>query len=150
MTRIIIITLNIILLILNVQTIHAFCVKVSKANIRKGPGTEYKKAWTIYRYMPLLKVGVSADGTWYAVKDVDGDVGWIHKKLVTAQYRCAIVKSETVNVRIGPGTSYQKSAMSPAFLYYAFKLIKRQSSWVKIKDEIGNIGWIHKNYLWIQ
>jgi SH3-like domain-containing protein len=61
--------------------------------------------------MPFYKIGVSNDGTWYAVKDVDGDVNWIYKNLVTNRFHCAVVKSDWVNVRTGPGTNYRKSSI---------------------------------------
>lgn len=128
---------------------HALCVKVSLVNVRSGPGTEYKAVWQVFRYMPLKKVGVSISGDWYAVKDVDGDVSWIHKSLVTGAYRCAIVKSEIVNVRTGPGTHYPKKYSEPMKQYDSFRVLKTKGVWVKVKDDMNNSGWIQKNYLWI-
>ena len=127
----------------------AVCISVPKANIRMGPGTNYEKAWQVYRYMPFKKVGASIDGLWYAIEDVDGDVNWVSKSLVTNSYDCAVVKKEQVNIRTGPGTRYQKSSMSPALRYDAFKVLKRQASWVRVQDASGSIGWIHRDYLWI-
>lgn len=129
---------------------RALCVKTSKANLRTGPGTGYDVVWEIFRYMPLVKVGVSVSGKWYAVKDVDGDVTWIYRDLVTSRYHCAVVKTETVNVRTGPGTHYRKSPISPAKQYYSFKVEKIKGNWVNIKDEWGGRGWIHRNFLFIQ
>ena len=128
----------------------ALCVNVSKANLRSGPSTKYEKVWEVYKYMPFKKVGVSLSGDWYAVQDVDGDVSWIYKKLVTEKYQCAVVKSEEVNVRKGPGTKYGKSSSGPAKQYYSFKVLKKQGRWVKVKDEWGVIGWVHADYLWIK
>ena len=62
--------------------------------------------------MPFSKVGVSLSGEWYAVKDVDGDVNWMHKDLLTGKYKCAVVKTEEVNIRTGPGTRYSKSGIA--------------------------------------
>jgi len=128
---------------------HALCVKVSTANLRSGPGKQYEKMWQVHKYMPLKKVGVSPSGYWYAVRDVDGDVNWIHKSLVTNQYQCAVVKSEIVNVRTGPGTTYDKKYIEPALRYDSFRVLKTKGSWVKVKDEWNDIGWIHNNFLWI-
>lgn len=132
------------------QTAHALCVHTTKANIRTGPGTDYEIVWEVYRYMPFRKVGSSLSGDWYAVKDVDGDVSWIYRKLVTGKYRCAVVKAEEVNVRKGPGTHYQKSPLSPAKKYYSYRFLKRQGSWIKIGDERGVSGWVHRKFLWVQ
>ncbi|MDH4230988.1 MAG: SH3 domain-containing protein [Nitrospirota bacterium] len=128
----------------------AMCVKTSKANIRLGPGTNYESIWQVYKYMPFEKVGVSVSGNWYAVKDVDGDVNWIHKKLITNGFRCAVVKKESVNVRKGPGTRYPKIYPGPARQYFSFRVLKKKGLWIKVRDELGKIGWIHKKFLWIR
>lgn len=129
---------------------NALCVNAQKANLRSGPGTNYGIAWEIYKYMPVAKVGVSLSGEWYAVSDVDGDVNWIYKRLLTDKYKCAVVDMDEVNVRTGPGTNYSKSPLSPAKKYYSFKVLKRKGQWIKVKDEWGNTGWIHRNFLWIK
>lgn len=126
----------------------ALCVQTTKANLRSGPGTGYEKVWQVYRYMPLKKVGASLSGDWYAVSDIDGDVTWIYKPLVTSRYQCAVVKSEIVNVRSGPGTNYSKNFSEPAKRYDSFLILKSKGSWRKVKDAWGNVGWIHKDYLW--
>src|SRR3990170_658402 len=82
---------------------ESLCVKAEQANVRTGPGTGYKIAWEVYRYMPFAKVGVSLSGSWFAAKDVDGDINWIHRGLVTDRFNCAVVKKKRVNMRNGPG-----------------------------------------------
>ena len=129
---------------------YAVCVSVSKANVRTGPGTWYEKMWDVYKYTPLQKVGVSVSGDWYAVRDVDGDVVWIKKGLVTNGYGCAIVKTDQVKVRTGPGTSRPLSPISPAVHYNSFRVMEKRGDWIKVKDEKGDIGWIHRDFLWIQ
>jgi SH3-like domain-containing protein len=128
---------------------HALCVKGSLVNIRSGPGTNYKSVWQVYRYMPLKKVGVSLSGVWYAVMDVDGDVNWIHKSLLTGAYRCAVVKSESVNVRRGPGMHYRKKYPEPMRQYDSFRVLRMKGAWVEVKDDMDNSGWINKHRLWI-
>jgi len=127
---------------------NALCVNAQKANLRSGPNTNYDVVWEIFKYMPLVKVGTSLSGTWYAVRDLDGDVNWIHKNLLTGRYRCAVVNSDEVNVRTGPGTNYSESPASPAKKYYSFRVLKKKGSWINVRDEWGNAGWIHSNYLW--
>jgi SH3-like domain-containing protein len=136
------------MLLIPVQ-VSALCVKVSTANLRSGPGTNYEKMWQVYKYMPLRKVGTSVAGDWFAVEDVDGDVTWIYQSLVTSKYKCATVKSRIVNVRTGPGTKYRKKFPEPAQQYESFKVLQIKRPWVKVQDTWGNVGWIHKSYLWI-
>jgi SH3-like domain-containing protein len=127
---------------------HALCVNVPEANLRSGPGTNFEKTWEVFKYMPLNKL--TEKGNWYKVKDVDGDVHWIYKKLVTKKFRCAVVKTDKINVRTGPGTGYSKNALSPALKYDSFKVLQIKSSWAKVIDEFGDTGWIFRKLLWIQ
>lgn len=127
---------------------HALCVSVPEANLRSGPGIKYEKTWVVYKYMPFSKI--SQDGNWYKVKDVDGDIHWIYRKLVTDTYQCATVKIEKANVRTGPGTNYGINVMSPAKKYASFKITSSKGLWMQLVDEFDDTGWIHKNLLWIQ
>lgn len=57
-------------------------VKVDKANIRTGPGTQYSEAVMVpgamYDSFKVLKV----KGDWANVMDEYGDSGWIYRKLL--------------------------------------------------------------------
>ena len=126
------------------------CVKVPTANVRSGPGKGYDLVWQVYQYMPFERVGTSSSGGWYAVRDVDGDVNWIHKALLTNSFECGVVKGSEVNVRRGPGARYGKASWGPAREYDSFRVLRRSGQWVKVKDELGGIGWIHKKFLWMK
>ncbi len=128
---------------------QALCVAARKANIRSGPGTQYPIVWEVYRYMPFSKVGASNAGDWYAVRDVDGDVNWVHKSLVRSRKRCAVVTQEEVNVRTGPGTRFARAKWGPAVRYDAFALLQKKGPWAKVRSEWGETGWIHTEYLLI-
>jgi SH3-like domain-containing protein len=126
---------------------YALCVNVSDANLRSGPGTKYNKTWEVFKYMPFKRL--SKKGNWYKVKDVDGDIHWIYRKLITSKFKCAVVKVEKANIRNGPGTNYSKNALSPSLKYDSFKVLQIRSSWVKVIDEFGDKGWISRKLLWI-
>lgn len=104
---------------------NALCVSAQKANLRSGPGTNYGIAWEIYKYMPVAKVGVSLSGEWHSVSDVDGDVSWIYKSMVTEKCKCAVVDKNEVNIKTG-GTDYSKSPISPSKKYYFFRVLKKK------------------------
>ena len=125
----------------------ALCVKTSEANLRSGPGTGHEKTWAVFKYMPFKNI--KKKGSWYQVKDFEGDMHWIYQKLVTDKFNCAVVKVEKANARTGPGTKYKKSSLSPAAKYDAFKVLKRKGKWVKVLDEFGETGWIFRKLLWI-
>ncbi len=140
--------LPVTLTILLATDLFALCVKAPVANLRAGPGTDYKKTWQVYKYMPLRKIGRKGD--WFKVKDVDGDIHWIYKGLVTSKYRCAVVKKDEANIRKGPGTRYKQTELSPALRYDTFRVLRIKGRWVKVRDEFGEEGWIYRPLLWIQ
>jgi SH3-like domain-containing protein len=125
---------------------YALCVKVSSANLRSGPGTGYEKTWMVYKYMPFREL--SHKGNWYKVKDLEGDIHWIHESLVDSTM-CAVVKAQA-NIRTGPGKQHEKASHSPGLKYHSFKVLKIEGSWAKVEDENGDAGWIFRKLLWIQ
>lgn len=135
-------------LMLIVSNAEALCVSADTANLRSGPSTRSEKVWEVYRYMPFKQV--SSKGPWRRVRDVDGDTYWIHSKLVTSKYKCAVVKSDEANVRTGPGTKYRKARINPAYRYYSYKVLEVRGTWVKVINQYRDIGWIYKPLLWIQ
>lgn len=136
-----------LLILLTTNSAYGLCVKAPKANLRSGPGTNYEKTWHVFKYFPFKKIGKK--GNWYKVKDVDGDMHWIYRKLVTGNFDCAVVKTNVANVRSGPGTNFDTRYFSPAVKYDSFRVLKRQGKWVKVIDEFGDKGWIYRKLLWI-
>lgn len=126
----------------------ALCVKTAQAILRVGPGTNYAAGFTVNRYFPLKKVGASLSGQWYAVKDIDGDIFWVHRNLVSKGDGCGAVSANSVNVRTGPGMGYRKVFSMEK--YYSFKVIKRNGAWIKVKDGDNNTGWLHRDYCHIR
>lgn len=137
----------IVILFFNNQ-VHALCVSSPEANFRSGPGTKYEKTLVIFKYTPLQEI--SKKGNWYKVKDLDGDIGWIYRKLVTDKIKCAVVKTSMANIRSGPGKEYETIHISPAMNYDSFAVIKMKGSWVNVKDDFVNTGWILRELLWIK
>jgi SH3-like domain-containing protein len=126
----------------------ALCVKVPEANLRQGPGTQYGKTWTVYKYMPFKKAGHQGD--WLKVKDVDGETHRVYSRLVSEDMHCAVVKVSEANARSGPGTEFPQQAWSPVEKYYAFEVLEKKDSWVKVRDEVLNEGWVANWLLWMQ
>ncbi len=130
------------------NTADALCVKTKKANLRKGPGTQYEKLWQVFQYMPFKQL--KKQGSWYRVQDVDGDVYWLHKKLVSTDFKCAAVKKNKANLRSGPGTKHPTVPWSPVDKYFSMKVLKMKGQWVYVQDSVGDKAWIYKSLVWIQ
>jgi SH3-like domain-containing protein len=122
----------------------ALCVKAGKANLRSAPTTKAGKTWEVFKYMPLRKLASKAG--WYKVKDFEGDVHWIHGKLITTKYKCAVVKDKA-NLRSGPGTKYRKTFTAEKT--HSFKVLRFKKDWVQILDEYGEKYWVFRKLVWI-
>ncbi|MEZ4750305.1 MAG: SH3 domain-containing protein [Bdellovibrionota bacterium] len=129
-------------------SVFAVCVTSSSANLRSGPGTNYRISWKVQKYMPFDVIKSSRG--WYRVKDLDGDIHWIHKQLVTSRYYCAVIKSTTANMRTGPGGHYPKSPLYPVANHYdSFRLLKQKGSWAYVEDPDGDKYWVHRSLIWV-
>src|SRR5690349_18808013 len=82
------------------QAATTLCVKSQKANLRSGPGTNFRVTWEVHRYMPLVKVG--QNGEWIKVRDVDGDLHWVSQSVVTADESCVTTKVNKATIRKAP------------------------------------------------
>ena len=118
-------------------------VSAPVANIRSGPGTRHTVVWKVEQYFPLLVIDKS--GEWYQFKDFEGDIGWVHKSLVS-KIPAVITKNDQCNIRSGPGTNHD--ILFTVEKGIPFKVLKRQGSWIHIEHSDGDKGWIHKALVW--
>lgn len=112
-------------------------------NIRSGPDTKKEVLWTVSKGFPLQII--SRKGKWAQVVDFEGDKGWIYTALFARQ-KTVIVKSDSINVRVGPGTDYEIEA--EAKYGVVFTPVGTEGDWVKVKHEDGTTGWILGKLLW--
>ena len=127
---------------------YGLCVKAKKANLRSGPGTQFEISWQTFQYMPLREI--SRKGSWIRVKDFENDAHWIHKSVVTKDYKCAVIKKKIANLRTGPGTKYSQASDIPKVEQYAtFKFVKLNGQWAKIKDTYDDPYWVYRKLVWI-
>lgn len=113
------------------------------ANVRSGPGTGYDILWKVEKYHPIFVLETSKG--WYHFRDFEGDKGWVHKSLV-GNIETIITKTETSNIRSGPGTNYNISFKVEKGI--PFKVLKRQGLWIHIQHADGDKGWIHASLVW--
>jgi len=127
---------------------HALCIKVKRANLRKGPGLNYEKLWEVFQYMPFEQLGKKGD--WLRVQDVDGDIYWVHERLTTKAFKCAVNKQNKTNMRTGPGTNHQRVPWSPVDKYFSVKVLKTEKNWVHTEDAVGDKAWVYQPLVWIK
>lgn len=146
--RILLFLISVPLFLFPQSNAHALCIDQKKANLRQGPGTHFEKKWQVFKYMPFKEM--KKKGKWYRVKDLDNDIYWVHTKLTTNKYKCAVIKNNKTNLRKGPGTKYDLLSWSPVDKYFSMKVLKIKGQWVRIEDGVGDKGWVSKSLIWIQ
>jgi len=121
----------------------SLCVTAARANLRAGPGMKNRITWEVHKYMPLVQVG--SEGDWIKVKDVDGDLHWIFKRLVDSSIACVTVSAPRANIRKGPGVKFGK--WFTVERYTSFKKLDQQGGWVKLEWE-GQEMWVYQTLVW--
>jgi len=119
------------------------CIKAARANLRAGPGAQFKVTWEVNRYMPLLQV--ATDGGWIKVRDVDGDLHWVSDKVTTSQMDCVTVKAERANIRKAPNN--KADTWFSVEKYTSFHRVGQTAHWVKIEYE-GETMWVAQSLVW--
>lgn len=124
---------------------HAESVMVNnkESKIRSGPATSYTVLWRPRMFTPF-EVLAKYD-TWYAVRDVEGDVGWIHDSGIGKE-SAAIVTAEIVSVYESADTNSRVLYQAPK--NYTFKIIESKEGWHKVLDPDNETGWIADKGIW--
>ena len=143
MKKILLFALSVLVLWVGTASGKRLSVAFHKANVRSGPGTNHEILWAAGKYYPVDIIKQS--GSWYQIRDFEGDAGWIHRSLLK-KIPAVIVGGTIVNVREGPGTDFR--VLFQAEKGVSFKLLKRQKKWLKVQHEDGEVGWVHKSLVW--
>lgn len=115
----------------------------NEAIMRRGPSTEMPARWAYRRLgLPLRVLAVRED--WRRVADPDGETGWMHRRLLSAQ-RSAIVTGSVQPMYVGPDSS------SPVAFRAEEGVVGRlgecRDGFCEF-DVRGRIGWIAADGIW--
>jgi len=133
---------GLIIVFASIANAERLSVKVSIANIRSGPGTQYEILWKMGKYHPLQVLKKS--GSWYRFRDFQQAQGWIHKSLLSKTR--SVITKRNCNIRSGP--SMQNRIVFTAERGVPFRVLTRKGSWIRIQHADGDYGWIYKALVW--
>ena len=145
MKRIVVFALALSLVWVGTASAKRLSVVVEKANIRSGPSTKNEVLWSVGKYYPVDIIKTS--GEWYQIRDFEGDVGWVYKKLL-GKTPAVIVQGKLVNVRKGAGKNFKVEFQAEKGV--SLKLLEKKKSWLKVQHADGDVGWIHSSLVWGQ
>lgn len=118
-------------------------IKGEKVNMRAKPDTASTVLWELGDGFPLRVLRKKK--SWLKVKDFEGDVGWVYRRL-TANRPHLIVKKKLVNIRRKPNPGSR--IIGKAKYGVVFATLKQYKGWAKVKHQSGLIGWIRRDLLW--
>jgi SH3-like domain-containing protein len=119
-------------------------IKVDEAFMREGPSDMHRVKW-IYRHKGLPLEVIATFDVWRRVRDMDGEVGWMHMALLT--------RDRTAVVTTGPGAElYARDDTTSQVLAHAQAgAIGRLLGCSMLACEVefpGAEGWIARARLW--
>jgi SH3-like domain-containing protein len=119
-------------------------IKDNRAFMREGPGENYRIKWVYHRKNLPVEVTAAFEG-WRRVKDMDGEIGWIHQALLSRERTALIVGKNDVMVRRRADSSSEVVAEAePGAVGY---LIACNESACEVRFDEGR-GWIERTRLW--
>jgi SH3-like domain-containing protein len=122
-------------------------LKAGRANVRVGPGDDYKVTWVFTRAGLPVEIIAEFDN-WRRVRDSDGQVGWVFHSLLSGK-RTAVVapweKGAPFALRASPADTAGVTAyLQPGVMGAVDRC---GGGWCEI-DGKGFSGWIESSRLW--
>lgn len=119
--------------------------KADIANIRTGPSKKYPIVWVYQRPHWPMKIVATFEG-WRKVEDIHGEVGWIHKSLLSGKHYVIIQTKGVQEIRRLdlPNASVNFIAENGVI---AELLYCKKNKWCRIMVDERK-GWVEGKYLW--
>ncbi|MSO64989.1 MAG: hypothetical protein EXQ85_04190 [Alphaproteobacteria bacterium] len=122
---------------------HFVSLRHATVNVRAGPGTRYPIAW-VYKRAGLPVEALAEFDNWYRVRDIEGDEGWIHRRLLSSD-RTTLIAGATRTVRNQPRDD--ASPVLFAEMGVVARLLACKGEWCRINVH-GRKGWLPRDQLW--
>jgi SH3-like domain-containing protein len=126
------------------QSSHWASLGYARTNGRTGPGEDYTIRWVYHRkYLPVQVLRRASE--WSQIKDVDGDVVWIHNAQLRTR-KMAFVIGEAPALLMGARRKRRKSIarLAPGVLV-RIESCQIEECQIRVRDKTG---WIAKSALW--
>lgn len=114
--------------------------------VRSGPSTGYDTITTVGKKTVFYVLGQS--GNWYYIELANGTKGYASKDYIqkgSGYTTCTINVDSTLNVRKGPGTSYESVATVQN--KEVVNLLDDSGDWYKIRTAAGEEGYVSGNFV---
>jgi SH3-like domain-containing protein len=118
-------------------------LKAAEVFMREGPSMEHRIKWIYHRKGLPVEV-VAAFDVWRRVRDMDGEVGWVHRTMLSSQRTAMVIGQGDIVLQAEPGVSAEVAKVQPGAIG---QLEKCQANTCQLK--FGDIkGWLPRARLW--
>ncbi len=118
-------------------------LKVSEANIRRGPSESHRIDWVLKHRGTPLQITAEFEH-WRRVQDQDGVGGWIHYSLLSG-HRTVVVQGQRIALRADPNEGARTIALAEKGVIASLGACL--PNWCEIETG-GFEGWVAKSEIW--
>lgn len=122
---------------------HFVSLRTDKVNVRAGPGLRYPISW-VFRRAGLPVEVIAEFDNWFKVRYADGDVGWVHSRLLSAR-RTAVIAEKIRILWRTPDADAAPVLQAEAGVQG--QLLTCQDDWCQLQID-GKKGWLLREALW--
>lgn len=123
-------------------------LKSGRANVRRGPGTDFPIDW-VYRKNGVPLEVIAESHNWRRIRDHEGDGGWIWHTMLAGERTAIIDAGEASGTPVPIRSAPRLEA--PATAYAEKGLVVRvtacKAGWCRL-DARGHQGWVTQQMLW--
>tara|TARA_B100000686_G_C16598927_1_gene867588 strand:+ start:444 stop:971 length:528 start_codon:yes stop_codon:yes gene_type:complete len=119
-------------------------LKWNKANVRSGPGKQYPILWQFQRARLPIEI-IGEYDSHFKIRYLDGDQGWLHKRLIQKKERWAMVQPTSQVLRNKPDINSKPIFIAESGVIG--KVLICREKWCKLEIKKMS-GWIPKNFIW--
>lgn len=119
-------------------------LKSDRVFVREGPSKEHRIKWVYQRKGLPVEVLATFD-VWWRVRDMDGEVGWIHRAMLSGERNALVVGKGNADLRAENAVADSDIAeVQPGAIGHL-----QQCNLNACELKFGNLeGWIWRSRLW--
>jgi len=118
-------------------------LKSGEVNLRTGPGVRYPIEWVYHRRGLPIEITAEFDN-WRRVRDPEGEVGWIHRALLSGKRSALVLPPERVFRRAPTDSAAALFRATPGVLVY---LLSCDGAWCHTEQDKTK-AYTRQNGLW--
>lgn len=117
-------------------------MRKAEVNVRSGPGTQYPILWIFHRRDYPIEI-LEKYQSWYKVKDIEGEQGWVYKSLISNKNTSLVTSGEPI---VMYKTSKNERAKYRLETGVVVSIDKCSTLQCKVAYR-GEKGWVNRNRL---